>query len=307
MARESKLLPLLTWRSAICDSGLPSTTRHVALTLSLYMNERGGSAHPGAVALAHDTGLSERSVRGHLADLTAGGWLTLVEQGGLKGDRRVANSYQAAIPPGFDPSPRTPAPPAGVPAPDSADTAKSPTPAADDTTPEPPAGVPASTPAPPAGVPLQLTTVTPAAAAGQLFKNSPEDLPSLGVGDSNTSPDRPGANEEDQVIEAAWTLLAERRRAARQGEPIRSLGRWRDRVIRNDRRELEPAARDLVARYPTITPDDLAAALFDPDCGVLARYRRRRCAACDDVGVVETPDGCVPCTSCRPSLVGSSS
>lgn len=114
--------PLFTWRSAICDSGLPATTRHVALTLSLHMNERGGSCFPGAVALAAETGLSERAVRSHLNELVRAGWIRITEHGGLKGGHRRANAYEAT----------TPAPPAPIrrimgdpddstPAPDDAD------------------------------------------------------------------------------------------------------------------------------------------------------------------------------------------
>lgn len=94
----TKIQPLLTWRGAICESGLPATARHVALTLSLYMSERGDSAFPGAKRLARDTGLTERSVRDQLARLTAGGWLQLVEKGGIKGEKRHANQYAARVP-----------------------------------------------------------------------------------------------------------------------------------------------------------------------------------------------------------------
>lgn len=93
------LSPLFTWRSAVCESDLTPTVRHVALTLSLYMNERGGSAFPGATRLAHDTGLHEDTIRRSLAHLAEGGWLVLVERGGRKGERRTANAYVASIPP----------------------------------------------------------------------------------------------------------------------------------------------------------------------------------------------------------------
>lgn len=95
----TKIQPLLTWRGAVCESDLPATARHVALTLSLYMSERGDSAYPGATRLSHDTGLSERSVRSQLALLVAHGWLVMVEQGGLKGEKRHANTYAARVPP----------------------------------------------------------------------------------------------------------------------------------------------------------------------------------------------------------------
>lgn len=93
-----ELAPLFSWRAALSDSGLPPTSRHVALALSLYMNERGGSAFPSAGRLSHDTGLSERAVRQHLGGLRDAGWLVLREQGGLKGETRRANRYEACVP-----------------------------------------------------------------------------------------------------------------------------------------------------------------------------------------------------------------
>lgn len=88
----------ISWRRAIVESELSSTVRHVALTLSMYMSELGDSAHPGAARLARDTKLHVSTVRAALAELVAGGWLALVEQGGRKGDRRRANVYAAKVP-----------------------------------------------------------------------------------------------------------------------------------------------------------------------------------------------------------------
>ena len=95
----TQLAALFTWRSAISESDLPPTCRHVALALSLYMNERGGSAHPGATRLANDTGLHISTVRASLSRLSDDGWLALVARGGLRGSRRVANAYEARVPP----------------------------------------------------------------------------------------------------------------------------------------------------------------------------------------------------------------
>ncbi len=107
----STLKPLFTWRSAVCDSGLSPSTRHIALALSLYMSERGDSAFPGADRLAHDTGLHVSTVRERLAELVAEQWLDLVEKGGTKGEKRHANVYRATVPPTplalGDPSPET--------------------------------------------------------------------------------------------------------------------------------------------------------------------------------------------------------
>lgn len=73
MSRD--MSPLFTWRSAICESELPSTPRHVALTLSLHMNERGGSCYPGTRTLADETGLNRDTVRRALLHLEETGWL----------------------------------------------------------------------------------------------------------------------------------------------------------------------------------------------------------------------------------------
>lgn len=99
MSRGDRFKPLFTWRSAVCESNLGPTTRHVALTLALYMSERGDSAHPGPARLAHDTGLHVSTVKEHLSILTTVGWLAVVEKGGLKGEKRRANEYAARIPP----------------------------------------------------------------------------------------------------------------------------------------------------------------------------------------------------------------
>jgi hypothetical protein len=89
---ERRLSPLFSWRSSICDSDLEPTARHVALTLSLHMNERGGSAFPSAPTLARETGLHERTVRTHLNELVQLGWLARELRPG-----RVS-VYSAAIP-----------------------------------------------------------------------------------------------------------------------------------------------------------------------------------------------------------------
>lgn len=97
MTRE--LSPLFTWRSAIVDSGLPPTSRHVALTLSLHMNERGGSCFPSLETLTEETGLSKASVVTHLKVLEDCGWLTKEKGGGRRKDGRgISSTYTATIP-----------------------------------------------------------------------------------------------------------------------------------------------------------------------------------------------------------------
>jgi hypothetical protein len=64
----------------------------------MYMNEMGGSAFPGATRLAGNTSLHFKTVRRELRALVAGGWLEVVERGGLRGERKRANAYRARIP-----------------------------------------------------------------------------------------------------------------------------------------------------------------------------------------------------------------
>lgn len=96
---EGRLSPLFTWRSAICDSDLPPTVRHVALTLSLHMSERGDSCFPSRQVLALETGLSERAVQRAIKALEEGGWLR-VERPAERGGRGHPNRYAARVPEG---------------------------------------------------------------------------------------------------------------------------------------------------------------------------------------------------------------
>jgi hypothetical protein len=91
---DHRLAPLFDWRSAICDSELTSTQRHVALTLSLHMNARGGSAMPAVQTLVRETGLSKRAVQYALKGLHDDGWLEKRPGLGMNG----TNLYLAAIP-----------------------------------------------------------------------------------------------------------------------------------------------------------------------------------------------------------------
>ncbi|MBC2709533.1 MAG: helix-turn-helix domain-containing protein [Desulfosarcina sp.] len=65
------------WQRMISSEKGPKspTTRHVLLTLSLYMNDDGGSCYPSTKKLGLATGLSERSVCTHLDIATSAGWI----------------------------------------------------------------------------------------------------------------------------------------------------------------------------------------------------------------------------------------
>jgi hypothetical protein len=95
---ERNFKALFTWRSAICESELPPTSRHVALTLSLHMNERGGSCFPSQATLATETGLAVKTVSDHLKILNSSGWLAkkVIRRGEGRGTRV---EYSATTPP----------------------------------------------------------------------------------------------------------------------------------------------------------------------------------------------------------------
>lgn len=99
MAKPS-LKPLFTWRSAISskESGLTPTQRHVALALSLHMNEKGGSCFPSVRTLCDETGLSNRAVIDALRALEGGDWLEVYRRKKGKGGRGWANGYRATVP-----------------------------------------------------------------------------------------------------------------------------------------------------------------------------------------------------------------
>jgi hypothetical protein len=106
---NGELRPLFSWRGAICDSDLAPTVRHVALTLSLHMNERGGSAFPSVERLAHETGLSDRTVQKALHTLVERGWLAHANAGNRGGRPKPGtirtNCYEASVPKGEPASP----------------------------------------------------------------------------------------------------------------------------------------------------------------------------------------------------------
>lgn len=94
------LRPLYTWRSAIVESDLKPVVRHVALTMSLHMNERGGSCFPKTATVIEETGLARSTVIGAQRELEDGGWLVKVKGGNGRGDRV---EWEARIPPDFVP------------------------------------------------------------------------------------------------------------------------------------------------------------------------------------------------------------
>lgn len=92
MARER--LRRYLWLEAIVTSGLPSTRRHVALTLSIHMDQHGRSCYPSLRTIAAETGLGPTAVKDSLNELDRAGYL-IRHRGGGEGH---PTHYEAAFP-----------------------------------------------------------------------------------------------------------------------------------------------------------------------------------------------------------------
>lgn len=83
---------LFHWRAVIMESDLPPLTRHVALTLSTFMDSDGTNAYPALKTLAAATGLHLTTVCAHLNALESAG---LLKRHRSKGGRGVSTRYEA--------------------------------------------------------------------------------------------------------------------------------------------------------------------------------------------------------------------
>lgn len=94
------LRPLFTWRAVVASQHGPSnpTTRHVLLTLGLYMSEKGDSCFPATRTLATATALSHRAIITHLKLASAEGWIGRKERPMKDGKGWRRMEYFATIP-----------------------------------------------------------------------------------------------------------------------------------------------------------------------------------------------------------------
>ena len=96
-AEERKTLS--RWQRAILNSNLPPTTRHVLLTISIYLNPNGEGAWPSVRRLADDTGRSKTTVSKHILIAESRGYLKIhQDRGYAKGWRK--NNYSVRFPKG---------------------------------------------------------------------------------------------------------------------------------------------------------------------------------------------------------------
>lgn len=101
---DAVLRPLFDWRGAIASPFGPDnpTTRHLLLTLSVYMSSAGDSCFPTLDELAESTCLSKRAVQNNIEQAVKSGWLgrQTNAKGAGKGWRRI--EYFAMVPAGVE-------------------------------------------------------------------------------------------------------------------------------------------------------------------------------------------------------------
>ncbi|WP_286694057.1 DnaT-like ssDNA-binding domain-containing protein [Spongiibacter sp. UBA1325] len=97
-------MKFFTWRSAILDSDLASTTKLVLLVISTYMDDHGGGAFPSTLTISEKAGLSERAVCTHIEKAREAGFITSHKEK-KRGRDWARNSYRIAFPdkPGTEP------------------------------------------------------------------------------------------------------------------------------------------------------------------------------------------------------------
>jgi len=95
------MIKIWSWRQAIIEADLKPTTKHLLLTLSVYMNEVGQSCYPNIETICKATGLSNRAVLNHIEFAKDAGFL-IVNKHGFKGQKWARNEYSAKYPNNFD-------------------------------------------------------------------------------------------------------------------------------------------------------------------------------------------------------------
>lgn len=98
MTERPRVSQLFTWRSALLDTHLSASARHVALTLSLHMSERGDNAFPSVETLARECARGKSTIVDALRALEDAGWLEVERAPGRPGGRGKVNTYRAIFP-----------------------------------------------------------------------------------------------------------------------------------------------------------------------------------------------------------------
>jgi DNA-binding transcriptional ArsR family regulator len=86
------------WEKDVLRCVLPPMTKLVALVLATYADADGGNAHPGEDRLAVACGLSDRTVRDHLARLRDLGLIERTFSGSAAGRRKLADCHRLTEP-----------------------------------------------------------------------------------------------------------------------------------------------------------------------------------------------------------------
>ncbi len=85
------------WRRALIRSDLRSTTKHILLTLSVYVSEAGKGTFPSVRTLASECSLTRKTVQTHLRIGHDLGWIVVYRRHSENG-RQTSNDYGLSVP-----------------------------------------------------------------------------------------------------------------------------------------------------------------------------------------------------------------
>lgn len=94
------------WEKALGPSGLKSNVFRTAIMLGTHANQYGTNAHPGVKRLSQLTDQSDKTVRRHLEQLEAQGWIEKYFSG-KGGKTEYCNAYRLTFPIGHPDDPLT--------------------------------------------------------------------------------------------------------------------------------------------------------------------------------------------------------
>ena len=251
-----------TWeRALLADADVTAVRLAVLLALATYMGPNGDEARPGHATLAQAVGVTDRTVRGHLAAAVDAGWLEVASRGHRRGTVGVASTYLATTPP------RTPVQddtPTGSPVPVG--------PVAQDdqgrrTDPQPEA--PFRLVSVPTGADVPVETVdnppqpeAPRAPTGSHVPPTNQDQETTPPYPPNASPATPESEEGkvNMVDDALDRWAADRYRHTERTTGVRNPDGLR-RLLATEAEEHRARAIELAARCPTASAGQLASIL----------------------------------------------
>ena len=85
-------LEAITW--ALRQPIKPAVRKLILIKLADNADEKSGHCFPSVSGIADVCGCDSRTVQRHMKELISGGWVSVIERGGIKDDKRRANVYR---------------------------------------------------------------------------------------------------------------------------------------------------------------------------------------------------------------------